>query len=165
MRSGRRLNPTNRDSVSPGPQYLFHPIPKWIDWSQKRCPSEICAFLESSNYTDAKKIPEKLIYWHHFACFFQKLVVGKNFFFGKFSKTNFFAYNLFLDLPDEFKPKKIFWQILFWKKTCKMVWVHQLFRYFFSISIVRAFKKCTNFLRAPFLASFDPFWNGVYYGL
>ena len=58
----------------------IHPIPKWINWSQKRCPSVICAFLESFNYTDAKKIPEKLLYSRPLACFFQNKICQKNFF-------------------------------------------------------------------------------------
>ena len=37
-------------------------------------------FLNSSWHTDAKKIPEKLIYWRHLACFFQNKISQKIFF-------------------------------------------------------------------------------------
>ena len=36
-------------------------------------------FLKSSWHTDAKKIPEKLIYWRHLACFFQNKISQKFF--------------------------------------------------------------------------------------
>ena len=37
-------------------------------------------FLNSSWHTDAKKIPEKLIYRRHLACFFQNKISQKIFF-------------------------------------------------------------------------------------
>ena len=59
-----------------------HPIPKWIDWSQKRCPSEICAFLESSNYTDAKKKNLKSWCTHSILhVFFKKRIFFEKIFF------------------------------------------------------------------------------------
>ena len=44
------------------------------------CWSVKCTFLESSWYTEAKKIPEKLIYRRHLACFFQNKILQKIFF-------------------------------------------------------------------------------------
>ena len=58
-------------------------------------------FLNSSWHTDAKKIPEKLVYRRHLACFFQK--------------KKKFGCHQFLDLPDEFKPKNFFEKFCFEK--------------------------------------------------
>ena len=57
-----------------------HPIHFSIRLKRRKCPWFWASFLGSSNYTDAKKILEKLIYWCHLACFFQNKICQKNFF-------------------------------------------------------------------------------------
>ena len=58
----------------------YHRIHFSIRLKRRKCPWFWASFLGSSNYTDAKKIPEKLLYWHHLACFFQNKICQKIFF-------------------------------------------------------------------------------------
>ena len=50
------------------------------DRNQKKGQDLRYTFLNSSWHTDAKKIPEKLIYRRHLACFFQNKILQKIFF-------------------------------------------------------------------------------------
>ena len=52
------------------------------DRNQKKGQDLRYTFLNSSWHTDAKKIPEKLIYRRHLACFFQKTKFFWKIFFG-----------------------------------------------------------------------------------
>ena len=67
-------------------------------------------FLKSSWHTDAKKIPEKLIYWRHLACFFSK---------NQIFLKKFFWLKVIRKVQKWFLAKKIFFEkkIFFWKNT------------------------------------------------
>ena len=83
-------------------------------------------FLKSLWHTDAKKIPEKLIYWRHLACFFQK--------------TKFFWKNFFLAKSHQEGPKMIFSQKnFFWKKNFFLKKHLEKFHNFFFRSVQKKF--------------------------
>ena len=92
---------------------------------QHWCWSVKCTFLESSWYTEAKKIPEKLIYRRHLACFFQNKISQKIFFglnsSGRFKNWLQPKKNFFEKWPEKhlekFRIKKELWIFskCFWK--------------------------------------------------
>ena len=92
-------------------------------------------FLNSSWHTDAKKIPEKLIYWRHLACFFQKT---------KFFWKNFFWLKLIYKVQKSFLEEKNF----LWKFSKTLRKNSQLFfdaKFFPGHFSKKVFLPTTNF--------------------
>merc|ERR1712223_1183284 len=59
--------------------FFFSLCAKPPDRNRKKGQDLRYTFLNSSWHTDAKKIPEKLIYWRALACFFQNKISQKFF--------------------------------------------------------------------------------------
>ena len=84
------------------------------DRNQKKGQDLRYTFLNSSWHTDAKKIPEKLIYRRHLACFFQKT---------KFFWKKIFWLKLIYKVQKSFLGEKIF----LWKFSKRLRKNSQLF--------------------------------------